>query len=47
LLFGVSPVDPLTWAGVILLLAAIALAACYIPAWRAGRIQPVEALRQE
>ncbi len=47
LLFGVSPIDPLTWAGVILLLAGVAMAACYMPARRAGRIQPVEALRQE
>ncbi len=47
LLFGVSPVDPLAWAGVIALLGAVALTACYVPARRAARIEPLEALRQE
>ncbi len=47
LLFGVSPTDPATYAGVILLLGTAALLACWIPARRATRMDPVEALRQE
>lgn len=46
-LFGVNPLDPLTWAVVVALLAAVSLSACYLPARRAGRIEPLEALRQE
>ncbi|HEX3681467.1 MAG TPA: ABC transporter permease [Bryobacteraceae bacterium] len=47
LLFDVSPNDPLTFAAVACILAATALAAGGIPAWRAARIDPVRALRQE
>jgi putative ABC transport system permease protein len=47
LLYGVPPVDPLTFITVTLLLTAVALAACLIPACRAARISPVAALRQE
>jgi predicted permease len=47
LLFGVPPLDPLTFGGVIGLFAAIALAASYGPLRRALRINPVEALRYE
>ena len=47
LLYGVSPTDPATIAGVVALMLGVSISAAYIPARRAARIDPLSALRHE
>jgi len=47
MLFGIAPYDPVTLWGAALLLGTIALGASWIPARRAARVQPIEALRRD
>jgi putative ABC transport system permease protein len=46
-LFGLSPLDPVTFVGVTLLAVSAALLACYLPARRAAKVDPMESLRYE
>jgi putative ABC transport system permease protein len=47
MLFGIEPADPWTFAAIGLLLIGVALAACYLPARRAAKVDPLIALRQQ
>ncbi len=47
LLYGVQPADPFTFAAVAILFGVVALAACWLPARRAAKVDPMEALRME
>jgi putative ABC transport system permease protein len=47
LLFGVSRLDPVTYLGVIALLAGVSAIASGVPAWRAARVDPASTLRAE
>jgi ABC-type antimicrobial peptide transport system permease subunit len=47
LVYGMTPRDPLTLGGAVLLLAMVGLLASYGPAWKAARLQPMDALRDE
>jgi len=47
LFVGVSPTDPLTFVAITMLFLAVALAAAWLPAFRASRLDPIEAIRDE
>ena len=47
MLFEVSPSDPVTLGGVVVLVVAVAVLAAVLPAWRAARVEPMRVLREE
>ena len=47
LLFGVRPTDPISYGVAVVVLGLVTLAACYLPGWRAVRLDPLAALRHE
>jgi putative ABC transport system permease protein len=47
LLFGTSPLDPIAWIGVVVMLVSVSAIACWAPAWRASRVDPSITLRAE
>jgi len=47
MLFGITAIDPVVYLSAVALLALIAFCACAVPSWRAARVNPVEALRDE
>jgi putative ABC transport system permease protein len=47
LLYGVSRLDPVAYLGVIALLVGVSVIACWVPAWRAARVDPAITLRSE
>jgi putative ABC transport system permease protein len=47
MLYGVSAIDPATFTVIALLLVAVALLACFVPAWRATKVDPLVCLRHE
>jgi putative ABC transport system permease protein len=47
LLYGITPLDPVTYVAVSLVLLTATVLASYVPAWRAASVDPVEALRAE
>jgi ABC-type antimicrobial peptide transport system permease subunit len=47
LIFGVEPTDPWTYSAVCLIMLLVSLAAAWLPAWRAMRVDPIQALRYE
>ena len=47
LLFEISPLDPLSYSAALALLAFISFCACFVPAWRASRVDPIIAMQSE